>query len=50
MDHCPTPCVAEIELQIPTADSSDPVDENESEQVIYFASEKVDTRKTKLSR
>ena len=37
MDHCPTCCVAEIELQIQPLDSSDLADENESEQVIYFA-------------
>ena len=37
MDHCPTCCVAEIELQIQPSYSSDLADENESEQVIYFA-------------
>ena len=47
MDCCPTFCVAEIKLQIQPSDSSDSVDENESKQVIYFTSKKVDKRVTK---
>ena len=50
LDRCPICCVAEIELQIQLSDSSDSVDENEIEQLIYFTWKKVDKRVTKAQR
>ena len=50
LDRCPICCVAEIELQIQPSDSSDSVDENEIEQLIYFTWKKVDKRVTKAQR
>ena len=50
MDRYPTCYVAEIELQIQPSNSSDSIDENESEQVIYFTWEKIDKRVTKAQQ
>ena len=46
MHRCPTSCIAEIELQIQSWDSSDSADENKSEQAIYFTWKKVDKKVT----